>query len=217
MGSDKSPKTEKTEAVPAELLQKAFADDTDAAMETVIRRLEADLQATKERLRLTIEQNETSVEELKASNEELQAINEELTTVNHELKEKIDEVSRAHSDLQNLMRSTDIGTIFLDRDLRIKRFTMPVQHIFNIIPGDVGRPIEHITHRLDYKTLTEDAHEVMQKLQIIEREVRNEDDRWYIARFVPYRAADDRIDGVLLTFLDFTERRQAQLLEKSGF
>jgi two-component system CheB/CheR fusion protein len=126
----------------------------DEAMKSVVNRLENELQQTRDRLRATIEQSETSTEELKASNEELQAINEELrsaseeletgkeelqslneelTTVNQELKEKVDEVSRINSDLQNLMHSTDIGTILLDRDLRIKRFTRRVEDLFNII------------------------------------------------------------------------------------
>jgi two-component system CheB/CheR fusion protein len=221
----------KSESLSPETLHKVLDTNGEAAMEAVIRRLEEDLQRTKERLRLTIEQNETSVEELKASNEELQAINEELrsateeletgkeelqsvneelTTVNYELKEKVEEVSRSHSDLQNLMTSTDIGTIFLDRALQIKRYTLPVHRIFNIIPGDIGRPIEHLTHRLLYDNLLSDAQDVMKTLQTIEREVRSEDERWYLARFVPYRTQDDRIDGVLLTFMDFTERKQAQ-------
>ena len=140
-------------------------------MEAIVRRLEEDLRRTRERLRTTIEQHETSIEELKASNEELQAVNEEmrsaseeletgkeelqsvneeLTTVNQELKEKVDETNRINSDLQNLMASTDIGTIFLDREMRVKLYTQPIEKLFNIIPGDIGRPLEHVTHNLDY-------------------------------------------------------------------
>ena len=158
----------------------------------MVNRLENELQQTRDRLRATIEQSETSTAELKASNEELQAINEELRsaseeletgkeelqslneeliTVNNELKEKVDEVSRINSDLQNLMHSTDIGTIFLDRDLRIKRFTRRVEDLFNVISSDIGRPLEHVTHRLDYGHLSRDAAEVLRTSQPRDREV----------------------------------------------
>jgi len=163
-------------------------------------RLEEELQHTKEQLRLTIEQYETSTEELRASNEELQAINEELrsateeletskeelqsvneelTTVNQEYREKIDEVGRANSDLQNLMASTEIGTIFLDRGLQIKRYTPQAQQLFNIVGADIGRPLQHFTHKLDYDSLPADAQEVLRTLQTIEREVHSSDDSWY--------------------------------------
>src|SRR6185503_14024934 len=184
----------------------------------------------KDQLRTSIEQYETSNEELKASNEELQAINEELrsateeletskeelqslneelTTVNHELKDKVDEVSRINGDLQNLMASTDIGTIFLDRNLRVKRFTPSAGQLFNIISSDVGRPITHLTHKLDYPRLSEDAKQVLETLARIECEVQSVEGRWYIARLLPYRTMEDRIDGVVLTFVDITERKHA--------
>jgi two-component system, chemotaxis family, CheB/CheR fusion protein len=196
-----------------------------------ITRLEEELQHTKEQLRLTIEQYETSTEELRASNEELQAINEELrsateeletskeelqsvneelTTVNQEYREKIEEVGRANSDLQNLMASTDIGTIFLDRTLRIKRYTPRAQQLFNIVGADVGRPLQHFTNTLDYDSLPADAEEVLRTLQTIEREVHSSDGAWYLARLLPYRTLDDKIDGVVLTFVDITSRRQVE-------
>jgi PAS domain S-box-containing protein len=199
--------------------------------EEVVRRLEEELQRTKDRLRSTIEQYETSLEELKASNEELQAINEELrsaseeletskeemqsvneelTTVNHELKNTLEEISHTNADLQNLMYSTDIGTIFLDRNLRIKRFTPEAQKLFNVIPSDVGRPLAHLTHSIEYDTLSADANQVLRTLQTIERTVRSTADRWYLTRLLPYRTVDDRIDGVVVTFIDITERKSAE-------
>jgi two-component system CheB/CheR fusion protein len=208
--------------------------------------LEQDLQRTKDQLRITIEQYETSTEELRASNEELQAINEELrsaseeletskeelqsvneelTTVNQEYREKIEEVGRANSDLQNLMASTDIGTIFLDRTLCIKRYTPRAQSLFNITLNDIGRPLEHFTHKLDYGTLTADADEVLRSLQMVEREVRSGQDHcWYLARLIPYRTLEDQIDGVVLTFVDITRqkdseeqlRRQAAMLREQA-
>ncbi len=207
----------------------AFAGEK--AMETVVQGLEEELQTTKDRLRSTLEQSETSTEELKASNEELQAINEELrsaseeletskeemqsvneelTTVNHELKSKVDEASHANSDLQNLMQSTDIGTIFLDRALQIKRFTPRAAELFNVIPADIGRPIEHITNKLNYGFLVEDAAQVLATLRPKEREMRGgKDDSRYLARLAPYRTLDDRIDGVVLSFQDITKLKRA--------
>jgi two-component system CheB/CheR fusion protein len=184
--------------------------DKDEAMETVVRRLEDDLQRTREQLRLTIERHETTVEELKASNEELEAINEELTTVNHELKDKIDETSRINSDLQNLIAATDIATIFLDKKLRIKRYTPPVQEFFNITPVDVGRPLEHFTHKLNYEGLAADAEKALRRLATIEREITDAQNRSFLSRFAPYRTLDDRIDGVVLNFIDITERKKTE-------
>jgi two-component system CheB/CheR fusion protein len=208
----------------------SWASDDNRGFESVTR-LEEELQHTKEQLRLTIEQYETSTEELRASNEELQAINEELrsateeletskeelqsvneelTTVNQEYREKIEEVGRANSDLQNLMASTEIGTIFLDRGLQIKRYTPQAQHLFNIVEADIGRPLQHFTHKLDYDSLPADAQEVLRTLQTVEREVRSSEGSWYLARLLPYRTVDDKIDGVVLTFVDITSRRRVE-------
>lgn len=199
--------------------------------EPMVRQLEEELQRTKDLLRTTIEQYETAVEEYKAANEELQAINEELraateeletskeelqsvneelTTVNQELKHKVEEVTQSNNDLQNLMASTEIGTIFVDRELRIKRYTPSAQTIFNLIPSDVNRPLAHVTHTLDYEQLAEDAARVLERLAVITREVWSSDGRWYLARLLPYRTFDDRIDGVTITFVDISERRQAE-------
>ena len=197
----------------------------------VVTQLEDELEQTKGQLRLTIEQYETTTEELKASNEELQAINEELrsaseeletskeelqslneelTTINQEYREKIQEVGRANSDLQNLMASTDIGTLFLDRELQIKRYTPQVQELFNVTPADIGRPLQHFTHNLDYARLNDDAEQVLRTLHLVEREVRSRDGRFFLTRLLPYRTLDDRIDGVVLTFVDISERRRAE-------
>lgn len=196
--------------------------------EPLVRQLEEELQRTKDQLRATIEQYETAVEEHKAANEELQAINEELratteeletskeelqaineelTTVNHEMKHKVEELGQSNNDLQNLMASTQIGTIFVDRELRIRRYTLSAQTIFNLIPSDVNRPLAHITHKLNYDELTADAAQVLKTLVKAEREVQSADGRWYLARMVPYRTLEDKIDGVTLTFVDITDRK----------
>jgi two-component system CheB/CheR fusion protein len=219
------------EKLPAESELIAPMLGGNQAMETIVRRLEDELRRTKDQLRSTIEQHETSIEELKASNEELQSINEELrsateeletsreelqsvneelTTVNYELKENIEEVSRSNSDLQNLIHSTDLGTIFLDRQLQVKRFTPSAQDIFKLIPSDLGRRLDDLTNRLNYPDMTEDALAVLRKLRPIEREVQSDKGQFYLARLLPYRTSDDKIDGVVLTFLDITERKQAE-------
>ena len=205
--------------------------ESDKAIETIVRGLEDELQHIKDRLRATIEEHELSVEELKASNEELlamneelrstgeeletgkeelQSVNEELTTVNQELKETIDEVGRANTDLRNLISSTDIATIFLDRDLRVKRYTPRTQELFNLIKTDIGRPLEHVTHKLDYGSLTADLAEVLETSQPIEREVRTSNNHWYMVRVFPYRTLQEHIDGVVATFVDITERRHME-------
>ncbi len=209
-----------------------------SAQEPLARHLEEELLHVKQQLSMTVEQYEASNEELKASNEELQAmneevrstaeeletskeelqsINEELSTVNHELKSNIEALSRANSDLQNLMSSTDIGTIFLDRQLRINRFTPAVQEVFNLLPSDLGRPLSDITHKLKYPDMTDDAERVLDNLATIEREVPDGDDLWFLARLKPYRTAEDKIDGVVITFVDISNRKRMETeLRKSA-
>jgi two-component system, chemotaxis family, CheB/CheR fusion protein len=198
--------------------------DLPEQRETADRELGDEVQRLKEQLNATVEQSEASNEELQAMNEEmrsaaeeletskeeLQSVNEELTTVNHELKEKIEEGSRVNSDLQNLISATDLGIIFLDRQLRIQRFTPPAREIFNLQPNDLGRPIADITHKLQYDRLTEDAHEVLERLTPVEHEVLASNARHFLARTAPYRTADDKISGVVLTFIDLTARRRAE-------
>lgn len=197
----------------------------------VTAQLDRELQRTRDQLQATIEQSETSTEELTASNEELQAINEELrsateeletskeelqsineelVTVNAELKSKVDETAKINDDLQNLIAANDIGTIFVDRAMRIKRFTPRAADVFSIIASDVGRSLFDITHRLEYDGLAADTAEAFNSLRQIEREVRSTHGHWYIARFMPYRTMEDRIDGAVLTFIDITARREVE-------
>src|SRR5262249_40427271 len=169
-----------------------------------------ELRAANEELQSVNEEYRSTAEELETSKEELQSINEELQTVNSELKLKLDGISRAHSDLQNLMAATDYGTLFLDAQLRIKLFTPRMADLFNIKAGDEGRPITDFTHRLDYSTLAEDARKVLNDLVPIEKEVPAGDGGWYMVRLRPYRTVDNKIDGVVATFLDTTERKQSE-------
>jgi two-component system CheB/CheR fusion protein len=209
----------------------------EGAQDSELTQLEFELQQTKEQLLLTMEHSETSNEELRASNEELQvineelrsatedletskeelqSINEELITVNAELKSKVDETTKVNDDLQNLISSTDIATLFVDRHMRIKWFTPRAQDIFNVIGNDAGRSLLDITHRLDYPTLYSDASEAFGELQLVEREVASRDNKWYMARFLPYRTTDDRIQGAVLTFIDITDRRNAEERVRAG-
>jgi two-component system, chemotaxis family, CheB/CheR fusion protein len=181
--------------------------------------LEEELSRVRTQLRGTIEQYETHVEEAKAANEELrsaaeeletskeelQSVNEELTTVNQELKLKIEELGLANNDLQNFINSTDIATIFLDRSLRVKLFTARARDIFNLLATDAGRPLSDITHILNYPRLHEDVKFVLDRLQTLEREVETSDGRSFLMRVLPYRTADDRIDGVVMTLVEIRE------------
>ena len=193
--------------------------------------LESELDILRKRLRATIEEYETSQEEMKASNEEmqssneelrstmeeletskeeLQSINEELQTVNQENRQKVEELAQLSGDLHNLLSATGIATLFLDRNLRILRFTPKVSELFNVRVTDRGRPISDLTHRLGYTELEVDAQAVLDKLSPIERELRDDSGKWYLTRLLPYRSVEDRIEGVVITFVDITRRVEAE-------
>jgi two-component system CheB/CheR fusion protein len=210
-------------------LDEASSSGERQASDDTVRRLTEELELAQSRLRTVREESEAANEELRAANEELQSINEEyrsaseeletskeelqsineeLQTVNSELKLKLETISRAHSDLQNLMAATDFGTLFLDSSLRIKRFTEHVTELFSITPSDEGRPITDFAHQLEYDDLIKDARAVLFDLAPIRREIRSRKGHWYDVRFRPYRTVDDKIDGVVITFIDVSERRQ---------
>ena len=169
-----------------------------------------ELRASNEELQAMNEELRSSTEELETSKEELEALNEELRTVNQELKIKVEKQAQANDDIQNLINSTELGTIFLDRASRIKLFTPPALEIFNLIPADQGRALSDIRSALVDADLAADIERVIDRLERIEREVAMRDGRWIWMRMLPYRTADDRIDGVVLTFLDITKRKRAE-------
>ena len=191
-----------------------------------LRQLEQELRATKERLLTSTEELESSNEELKSSNEELssmneelqsaneeletsreelQSINEELHTVNAELNVRVEELSRANSDMANLLESTQIATLFLDRELNVKKYTPAAKDVFRLVESDTGRPISHVRARFVPDTLQEDAGRVLRTLATIEREVRaSEGDALYVMRALPYRTSDNVIGGVVVTFTDIS-------------
>jgi two-component system CheB/CheR fusion protein len=207
------------------------AEQSNPDQNPLVAHLEGELHRTKELLRLSIEQSNASNEELKASNEELQAINEEmrsateeletskeelqsvneeLITVNSALQAKVEETAKANDDLQNLIASTCIATIFVDSEMRIKRYTAPAVGLFNLIETDIGRSLFDLTHRLIYPELAADARATFQSLQITQREVSTTSGEWYLIRLLPYRTGEDHIDGAVMTLIDITERRLAQ-------
>lgn len=197
----------------------------------VLHNLERELLRTRLLLQETIEQSEVSSEELTASNEEMQAINEELRsaseeletskeelqsineellTVNYELKNKVEETDKVNDYLSNLIACTEIATVFVDRNLHIRWFTPRATDLFNMLPVDTGRSLLDITHRLDYPALADDARAVAQGEAIIEREIGSQGDHWYLARLLPYRSSEQKIDGTVLTFIDISSSHAAE-------
>jgi len=193
------------------------------AEESVVRQLEDELRTSREDLQSTIEELATANEELKAANEEvmsvneelqstneeletskeeLQSLNEELSTVNAQLQTKVDELERVNNDLGNLLTSTNIATVFLDLQLRIRRFTPAATRLFTLIDSDVGRPLSDITQKFVDPTLLTDAQAVLDRLIPCQAEIQGADRRRYVRQVLPYRTRDSRIDGVVLTFSD---------------
>jgi two-component system, chemotaxis family, CheB/CheR fusion protein len=186
-----------------------------------IKDLELELKYTKENLQATIEElgtsneelqstNEeliSSNEELQSTNEELQSVNEELYTVNSEYQNKIEELTQLNNDINNLLKNTNIGTVFLDRNLLIRKFTPAVSSAINILDMDIGRPIHHISHNTLYTRFIDDIENVIRTLVPKETEVQGKNDNWFLMRILPYRTIENAIDGVVITFLDITERK----------
>jgi len=149
-------------------------------------------------------------EELETSKEELQSLNEGLSTVNSQLQEKVDELEAANNDMANLLNSVDIATIFLGADRRIKRFTSAATKLFNLIATDVGRPIGDITTRFADPELYSDVDAVLQHLTSREKEISCRDDLWYIRRVSPYCTSGNRIEGVVMTFINVSALKKAE-------
>ncbi len=181
---------------------------TRETLQATVEELQAsneELKSTNEEMQSTNEELQSTNEELETSREELQSMNEELITVNAELQGKIDQLSLAEADMKVLLENTDIGIIFLDRDLNIERFTLEAKKVFNLIPSDIGRPLHDIRSNLDYDDVEKDSKEVLETLQKKEREIQTKDGEWYLMQIVPYRSAANTIEGVVLTFTDITE------------
>jgi two-component system CheB/CheR fusion protein len=211
--------------------------DRSTGEDLAARQVEQELQETKERLQSTIEELETANEEFKSSNEELlsvneelqstneeletskeelQSVNEELQTVNAELNNKIEELDRSNNDLNNLLQSTQIATVFLDRNLVIRSFTPAVTKIFSLIPTDRGRPLTDIVSRMNHQDLQTDVHAVFERGEVIERAIRLVDsEAHYLVRILPYRGHANAIEGVVITFVDVTNITAAEERQKA--
>ncbi len=206
----------------------------DPEQRATIEHLEEELKYGKERLQDTVEQMQATAEELQSANEELQSsneelqstneelttskeemqsLNEELATVNAELTAKFDLLSQVNNDMKNLLNSTQIATVFLDNDLKIKRFTSESTKIIKLIETDVGRPLSDLVSNLEDVDLARDARKVLDTLVFKETQVRTTNGSSYTVRILPYRTIDNMIDGVVLTFIDITEIKS---LESTG-
>jgi len=172
-----------------------------------------ELKSTNEELQSTNEELQSTNEELTTSKEEMQSMNEELQTVNGELQSKVNDLSEVNSDMKNLLNSTDIATLFLDKELNIRRYTLPATKIIKLIKSDIGRPFTDIVSDLIYPDLATDALEVLRTLVFVQNQIPTKDGRWFSIRIMPYRTFDDRIDGLLITFINTSDIKQAK--EKS--
>jgi len=169
-----------------------------------------ELKASNEEVISINEELQSANEELETSKEELQSMNEELVTVNGQLQSKITELEAANNDLSNLWGSTSIGVVFLDIQLQLRRFTPAMSELIALRPSDIGRPIDHFQPKFSDGDLTEEARQVLATLIPSEAETRTHSGAWYLRRTVPYRTTDNRIEGVVITFVDITARKRAE-------
>ncbi|MEQ1827126.1 MAG: PAS domain-containing protein, partial [Pirellula sp.] len=169
-----------------------------------------ELKSSNEELQSTNEELQSTNEELETSKEEMQSLNEELTTVNAELQTKLDSLAQSNDDLQNLLNSTNIATVFLDSELNIKRFTEQSKELVMLRPTDLGRPISELASNLNYIDLVADCKAVLKTLALKEAEVQTNKGVWYLMRIIPYRTADNVIDGLVLTFVDIRQLKAGE-------
>jgi len=191
-------------------LQRSYEDlqGTREEMQTS----QEELKSTNEELQSTNEELQSTNEELTTSKEEMQSLNEELQTVNAELQSRISDFVQANDDMKNLLNSTEIATLFLDKEMNIRRFTDEVTKIFKLRKSDIGRPYTDLASDLKYPDLDIHARQVLKTLVSIETAITTDDDRWFNVRIMPYRTLDDRIDGLVITFSDISHVKKAENL-----
>jgi two-component system CheB/CheR fusion protein len=185
---------------------------TRSELQGAIRNLEASAEeqrAVNEEALSVNEEYQSSNEELLTSKEELQSLNEELTALNTQLQETLERQRTTSNDLQNVLYSTHVATIFLDPEFKIRFFTPATKSLFNVIPSDVGRPLADLNSLASDATLLTDAAAVLQALAPIEREIEARTGAWYVRRIMPYRTDEGGVEGIVITFVDVSERKRA--------
>ncbi|WP_298331129.1 chemotaxis protein CheB [Asticcacaulis sp.] len=203
-----APHIRQIEALESEL------ESTRSELGSAIRNLErsaAQQKVINDELLSVNEEIQSTNEEMLTSKEELQSLNEELTALNSQLQETLERQKTTSNDLQNVLYSTDIATLFLDRDLNIRFFTPATRRLFRVIHGDIGRPLADLRSLADDTGLLTDARHVLTTLVPIEHEIRAESGAWYVRRILPYKVSDEDVDGVVITFADITERRKTAI------
>jgi len=194
-------------------LEKELKDTHEKMQDTLeeMQTSQEELKSSNEELQSTNEELQSTNEELTSSKEEMQSMNEELQTLNAELQSKVDDFSRVNNDMKNLLNSTDIATLFLDKELNIRRFTIQATKIIKLIKSDIGRPFTDLVTDLIYPELSADALEVLKTLVFIQKPIPTKDGRWFNIRIMPYRTLDDRIDGLVITFINISELKKVEL------
>lgn len=190
-------------------LQKSY--DELQSMRKEMQTSQEELGSTNEELQSTIEELQSANEELTTSKEEMQSLNEELQTVNAELQSKVSEYVRANDDMNNLLNSTEIATLFLDRDLHVRRFTDQITKVFKLREVDIGRPFTELVTALDYPDIDTDARTVLKTLRFMEQQVATHDDRWFMVRIMPYLTLNNDTDGLVLTFNDISVAKKLEI------
>ena len=190
-------------------LQRCYAEirSTHEQMQTS----HEELKSTNEEFQSINEELQSTNEELTTSKEEMQSLNEELQTVNAELQNKVNDYQQSNDDMKNLLNSTEIATLFLDKDLNIRRYTDQVANLMKIRKTDIGRPFTDLTTDLIYADISMHALQVLKTLIFTETAIATNDGRWYNVRIMPYRTNDDRIDGLVITFSDITESKKLEI------
>jgi len=180
------------------------------ALRQEMRASQEELQAANEELQSTNEELQSANEELTTSKEEAQSMNEELQTINGELQTKLDDLALAQSDMQNLLNSTDIATLFLDGQLNVRRYTEKIAQVVHLREGDIGRPLSELASTLLYPELHADVKETLRTLAFSEKQIATSDGRWFTVRIMPYRTLANVIQGVVITFVDITVAKELE-------
>ena len=194
-------------AIQADL---ARAREEIRALRQEMRASQEELQSANEELQSTNEELQSANEELTTSKEESQSMNEELQTINSELHSKLDDLALAQSDMQNLLNSTDIATLFLDSALNVRRFTEHITRIIHLREADIGRPLSDLASTLIYPGLPADSKETLRTLAVSEKQISTTDGHWFTVRIMPYRTVANVIQGVVITFIDITAAKELE-------